>query len=168
VFKHDASRIVQSVVKYGGQKERDEIAGELKGSYRELSQNKYSKVRPFLYVCHFMLTVLQFLVTKLIRFSSSHRPSILLEFQSYVPRMLLHREASAVLADAFELYANAYERAILLRDFYGKEVALFSQATGSDQEKEKVKRGLRGVLEDLSAERRKRVLGAVKENLLSM
>jgi pumilio family protein 6 len=45
VFKHDASRIVQSAVKYGGQKERDEIAAALKGKYKELAQNKYSKVR---------------------------------------------------------------------------------------------------------------------------
>ena len=44
VFKHDASRIVQTIVKYGGQKERDEIALELKGRYKELAQNKYSKV----------------------------------------------------------------------------------------------------------------------------
>jgi pumilio homology domain family member 6 len=44
VFKHDASRIVQTVVKYGGQKERDEIATELKGKFKELAQNKYSKV----------------------------------------------------------------------------------------------------------------------------
>jgi pumilio family protein 6 len=47
VFKHDASRIVQTVVKYGGQKERDEIAKELGGSYKELAQNKYSKVSFF-------------------------------------------------------------------------------------------------------------------------
>lgn len=47
VFKHDASRIVQTVVKWGGQKERDEIAKELGGSYKELAQNKYSKVRIF-------------------------------------------------------------------------------------------------------------------------
>lgn len=45
VFKHDASRIVQTVVKYGGQKERDEVASELKGRYKDLAQNKYSKVR---------------------------------------------------------------------------------------------------------------------------
>lgn len=44
VFKHDASRIVQTVVKYGGQKERDEIAQELKGRFKDLAQNKYSKV----------------------------------------------------------------------------------------------------------------------------
>lgn len=46
VFKHDASRIVQTVVKWGGQKARNEIAEELKGNYRELAQSKYSKVRP--------------------------------------------------------------------------------------------------------------------------
>jgi pumilio homology domain family member 6 len=44
-LRHDASRIVQTVVKYGGQKERDEVAVELKGKYKELAQNKYSKVR---------------------------------------------------------------------------------------------------------------------------
>ena len=33
VFKHDASRIIQTLVKYGGQKERNEIAVELKGKY---------------------------------------------------------------------------------------------------------------------------------------
>ena len=45
VFKHDARRIVQTIVKYGGQKERNEIAVELKGKYKELAQSKYSKVR---------------------------------------------------------------------------------------------------------------------------
>ena len=44
VLKHDASRIVQTVVKYGGKEEREEIAGELKGSYKELAQSRYSKV----------------------------------------------------------------------------------------------------------------------------
>lgn len=44
VFKHDASRIIQSIVKYGGQSERDEIAAELKGKYKVLAQNKYAKV----------------------------------------------------------------------------------------------------------------------------
>ena len=49
-------------------------------------------------------------------------------------RLLLHREASSVLADAFELYANAYERSILLKDLYGKEAQLFTvQASSSWQ-----------------------------------
>ncbi|ESK93677.1 puf family rna-binding protein [Moniliophthora roreri MCA 2997] len=151
VFKHDASRIVQTVVKYGQAAERNTIAEELKGKYRELAQNKYSK----------------FLVTKLIRFCPSHRASILLEFQGHVLKLLLHREATSVLADAFELYANAYERSILLREFYGKETALFT-STSTNREKEKAKKGLIGVLEDADKERRKRALSAVKEALISI
>lgn len=152
VLKHDASRIIQTVVKYGGQKERDQVAMELKGHYKSLAQSKYSK----------------FLVTKLIRLCPAHRASILLEFQSNVLRLLLHREASAVLADSFELYANAYERSILLRDFYGKEVALFSQTQGSEPEKANARKGFPGVLEGLEGERRKRVLAALKENLTTI
>jgi len=111
---------------------------------------------------------LQFLVTKLIRFCPTHRTAILLEFQSHVIRLLLHREASGVLADAFELHANAYERSILLREFYGKEAALFTVTRGSEQDKEAAKQGLNGVLEGADAERRRRILVAVQENLTTM
>ncbi|TFY74574.1 hypothetical protein EWM64_g9439 [Hericium alpestre] len=152
VFKHDASRIVQTVVKWGNQKQRDEVAVELKGKYKELSQNKYSK----------------FLVTKLIRLCPSHRLSILLEFRTHVMRLLLHREASRAIADTYELYANAYERAVLLQDLYGKETTLFSVTAGSDVDKERTRKGLKGILEGVDAERRKRVLGALKENLVTM
>ncbi|TFY80642.1 hypothetical protein EWM64_g3375 [Hericium alpestre] len=152
VFKHDASRIVQTVVKWGNQKQRDEVAVELKGKYKELSQNKYSK----------------FLVTKLIRLCPSHRLSILLEFRTHVMRLLLHREASRAIADTYELYANAYERAVLLQDLYGKETTLFSVTAGSDVDKERTRKGLKGILEGVDAERRKRVLGALKENLVTI
>ena len=82
--------------------------------------------------------------------------------------MLLHREASGVLADAFELYTNAYERSLLLRDFYGKEASLFTVTAGSDEEKERSKKGLRGLMEGLEGDRRKRVLAALKDNLVTM
>lgn len=44
VFKHDASRIIQTIVRWGGPAERNEIATELKGSFKDLSESKYSKV----------------------------------------------------------------------------------------------------------------------------
>ncbi|KIY50223.1 puf family RNA-binding protein [Fistulina hepatica ATCC 64428] len=152
VLKHDASRIVQTVVKYGRAKERDEIAEELRGEFRTLAQNKYSK----------------FLVSKLIRLCASHRASILMEFKGHVVRLLLHREASSVVADAFELYGNAYERSLLVRDFYGKETVLFSATSGSEVDNEKSKKGLSGVLEDADDARRDRILSAVKDNLASI
>jgi pumilio family protein 6 len=73
-----------------------------------------------------------------------------------------------VLADAFELYANAYERTILLKDFYGKETMLFSVTAGSGEDMERAKKGLKGILNGLGVERRKRVLDAVKKNLVKM
>lgn len=104
----------------------------------------------------------------MIRLCPAHRASILQEFHGSILRLLLHREASGVLADAFELYANAYERSLLLRDFYGKEATLVSLTAGSDEEKEKSKKGLKGLLEGADKERRKRVMTAVKDNLITM
>lgn len=43
VFKHDASRIVQTVVKYGDKAQREEIAKELKGTYAEMAQSNYGR-----------------------------------------------------------------------------------------------------------------------------
>ncbi|TDL19020.1 ARM repeat-containing protein [Rickenella mellea] len=152
VLKHDASRIVQTIVKHGSQTERDEIAGELKGHFLSLAQNKYSK----------------FLVTKLIRSCPTHRLAILQEFSSHVMRLVLHREASSVIADAYELYANAHERALLLRDFYGKEVALFTSRTSSgstEKQKDEIRQGFKGVMTGVDPARRKRMLVALKENL---
>lgn len=82
--------------------------------------------------------------------------------------MLLHREASSVLADAFELYTNAYERSLLLRDFYGKEASLFTVTAGSEEEKERSKKGLKGLMEGLEGDRRRRVLASLKDNLVTM
>jgi len=82
--------------------------------------------------------------------------------------MLLHKEASSVLADAFELYINAYERTILLRELYGKEASLFTVTRGSEEDKERAKKGLTGVLEGADTERRRRILGSMKHNLLAM
>lgn len=106
----------------------------------------------------------QFLVTKLIRYCPTHRLAILSEFQGHVLRMLLHRHASRVIADSFELYANAAGRGLLLRDFYGKEVALFESKTTA----EGGAASLQSLLENAEPERRTRILNALKENILLM
>lgn len=83
-------------------------------------------------------------------------------------RLLLHREASTVISEAFELYANAYERSILVRDFYGKETALFANTVNNEEDKDRARKGLKEVLEGVTEERRKRVLNATKENIVTM
>ncbi|KAF5349033.1 hypothetical protein D9758_012725 [Tetrapyrgos nigripes] len=174
VFKHDASRVIQTVVKYGGKEDREEVARELEGCWKDLACSRYSK----------------FLVTKLLRLlpSSPLRHSIYLSLSQHgVIKLLLHREASSVLADAFEMYANAYEKGILVREFYGKEVNLFDTTSSglnsllksgksskkgsaemsavSEEERTKVTKGLAGILEGADVEKKKRVLKALKENL---
>jgi pumilio family protein 6 len=53
------------------------------------------------------------------------------------------------------------DKARLLREFYGKEVTLFEPDKG-------MRSGLHGVLEGLDEERKKRILGALKENIQKM
>lgn len=44
ILKHDASRMVQTVLKYRRAKERNEVTVELKGKFKALVQSKYSNV----------------------------------------------------------------------------------------------------------------------------
>ena len=134
------------LVKYGTQSIRDEIATELRGSYLTLIQTRYSS----------------HLVLKLIRHSAPrNRTQILSEFHGHVMKLLLHREASQILSDAFEMHASPAERNLLIRDFYGREVQLFDSARCEAG-------GLQGVLEGADEGRRGRVVGALKESLLRM
>jgi pumilio family protein 6 len=95
----------------------------------------------------------------------SHRLSIIAEFCSHVVRLLLHREASQVIADIYDLYANASERAILLRNFYGREAALLPlPAKGEDATKGWCG-SLPAILQGATEDQRRRILASLKENL---
>lgn len=105
-----------------------------------------------------------------ILYSPTHRTSIISEFYNHVLRLLLHREASSIVADAFELYASAAERERLVMDFYGKEVQLFEAKAipGTTPAALDAKRGLAKVMEHADVERKKRILLALKDNLINM
>lgn len=88
------------------------------------------------------------------------------EFRSHVIRLLLHRDASQIIADIYDLHANATERAILLCDFYGREAALFP-LPGKDTPKDG-RGGLPATLQGATEEQRKRILTSLRENLALM
>ncbi|KAF8265298.1 armadillo-type protein [Lactarius quietus] len=157
VFKHDASRIVQTIVKWGNQRQRDEVASELKGRFKELVEDKYSKVSP--------MKPAVFLVLRLARHCPSHRLPMIMEFRSHVPRLLMHREATQIIADIYEVHSNSAERAILLRDFYGREAALLPLTVSSEDATKDVRGGLPVVLQGASEEQRRRILASLRENL---
>lgn len=62
----------------------------------------------------------------------------------------------------------------MLRNFYGKEVGLFESGfdklAPTEEQKDEIKQGLKGVLAKAGTDtgRKKRILDAVKENLLTM
>jgi pumilio family protein 6 len=90
---------------------------------------------------------------------------MIMEFRSHVPRLLLHREASQVIADIYELHSNSAGRAILLRDFYGREAALLPLTLSSEDTTKDVRGGLPVVLQGASEDQRRRILTSLRENL---
>ncbi|KAK6495302.1 pumilio domain member 6 [Arthrobotrys musiformis] len=110
VFKHDASRVIQTAVKYGSSERRQEIAKELKGEYVQLAESAYGK----------------YLVVKLMHYGNTKtREMIIGEFYGHVRKMAKHKEACYVIDDAFREYATPKQKASIIREFYGVEYAIF-------------------------------------------
>ena len=116
VFKHDSVRVIQTAIKYGNLDQRKMIAKELKGDYRALAESRYAK----------------FLIGKLlIQGDEEVRDMVVPEFYGHVRRMLKHPEASWILDDVYRGIATPMQKAIMLREWYGAEYALFkSEASG--------------------------------------
>lgn len=110
VFKHDSVRVIQTALKYANVDQRKMIAKELKGEYRGLAESKYAK----------------FLVGKLLVHGDAEiRDLILPEFYGHVRRMMKHPEGSWILDDIYRGIATPQQKAILLREWYGAEFAIF-------------------------------------------
>ncbi|KAJ3087344.1 hypothetical protein HK102_011301 [Quaeritorhiza haematococci] len=109
IFKHDASRIIQTCLKYGNASQRDIIATELKGRYVELAKNHYGR----------------FIVSKLLNLCPNHRNDVIKSFYGKVRKLIRHSDAAMVVEEAYSQYANAEQRSALLEEFYGPEFALF-------------------------------------------
>lgn len=90
------------------------------------------------------------------------------EFRSHVIRLLLHREASQIIADIYDLHANATERAILICDFYGREAALLPLPGKGEDSSKDGRGGLPATLKGATEEQRKRILTSLRENLALM
>lgn len=120
VLKHDAVRAVQTAIKYSTPAQRKQIAKELQGAYVQLAESRYAK----------------FLVGKLLVHDDSEiRDLIIPEFYGKVRKLINHPEASWILDDIYRTVATKKQKAILLREWYGTEFAIFRQestAKGSE------------------------------------
>ncbi|KAL9120215.1 MAG: hypothetical protein Q9187_003229 [Circinaria calcarea] len=110
VLKHDSVRVVQTALKYANRDQRKMIATELKGEYRGLAESKYAK----------------FLIGKLLVHGDQEiRDMIIPELYGHVRRMIKHPEASWILDDIYRGAATPTQKALLLREWYGAEYAIF-------------------------------------------
>jgi pumilio family protein 6 len=110
VFKHDSVRVVQCAVKYANRTQKQQIATELKGSFKELAESKYGK----------------FLLAKLIIEGDGETRAIIIpEFYGSIKRLINHPEASWILDDVYRTVATKQQRARMLRELYGPEFAVF-------------------------------------------
>ena len=115
VLKHDSVRVIQTALKYANPDQKKMIAKELKGEYRGLSESKYAK----------------FLIGKvLVHGDEEIRDMIVPELYGHVRRLIKHPEASWILDDIYRGAATPTQKALLLREWYGAEYAIFKLSDG--------------------------------------
>lgn len=110
VLKHDASRIVQTLVKYSLKEHRDTIVTALKGNYYALATLSYGK----------------YLLVKLLHYGLKElRALILDELHGKLRKLMRHREGAYVVEDLYTLYALQVQKRQMIREFWGSSYALF-------------------------------------------
>lgn len=113
VFRHDASRVVQTVFKYADKALRHEITISLKGNYVDLAKSAYGK----------------YLLVKMMHYGNPQvRASIIDEMHGSFRRLMGHKEGAYVIEDIFRDYSTSKQRRQIMREFYGSEFALFKDA----------------------------------------
>ncbi|OLN95954.1 Pumilio homology domain family member 6 [Colletotrichum chlorophyti] len=113
VLKHDATRAVQTAIKYSTAAQRKQIARELQGTYAQLAESRYAK----------------FLIAKLVvQADTEIKDLIIPEFYGKVRKLINHSEASWILDDIYRQIATKEQKAILLREWYGPEFALLERS----------------------------------------
>ncbi|SMN19532.1 similar to Saccharomyces cerevisiae YDR496C PUF6 Pumilio-homology domain protein that binds the 3' UTR of ASH1 mRNA and represses its translation [Maudiozyma saulgeensis] len=110
ILKHDASRIVQTLIKYSSKERREEIINALKGKYYVLATSSYGK----------------YLLVKLLHYGTKNsRQVIINELHGNLRKLMRHREGAYVVEDLYVLYATSEQRNQMIREFWGSEYAVF-------------------------------------------
>lgn len=110
VMKHDASRVVQTLVKYSSKERRELIVLSMKGNYYQLATSSYGK----------------YLLIKLLHYGSKEsRTLIVNELHGKLRKLMRHKEGAYVVEDLFVLYSSAEQKQQMIREFWGAEYAVF-------------------------------------------
>ncbi|CAH6720452.1 pumilio homology domain family member 6 [[Candida] jaroonii] len=117
VMKHDASRVVQTLVKYASKERREIIVKSLKGNFYQLATSSYGK----------------YLLIKLLHYGSKESRALIVdELHGKLRKLMRHREGAYVVEDLFVLYSTGEQRQQMIREFWGAEYAVFKES-GKDK-----------------------------------
>lgn len=146
VFKHDSVRVIQCAIKYAKPEQLKKIVKELQYDMRELAESKYGK----------------FLVAKMImQGDREDKDTIIPQFYGHVRRLINHPEAAWIVDDIYRQVATPPQKAMMLREWYGAEYALFAKQR-PNASTEGVTADLKKILEE-SPEKRKPNLAYLRE-----
>lgn len=110
VLKHDASRVVQTLVKYSPRDRREQIVDALRGKFYLLATSAYGK----------------YLLVKLLHYGTKNsRQLIIDELHGNLRKLMRHREGAYVVEDLYVLYATNEQKQQMIREFWGSEYAAF-------------------------------------------
>ncbi|PRP75277.1 hypothetical protein PROFUN_00628 [Planoprotostelium fungivorum] len=113
VEKHDASRVVQTCIKYGTESQREEIFLELKPRLVEFCKSQFG----------------HFLVAKLLKYIPKQRSTIINMFKGSFKILLKHKAAYGVVESMYCQYATNKQKKEMMYEFFGSQVAI--QNTGA-------------------------------------
>ncbi|KAG7194878.1 pumilio domain member 6 [Scheffersomyces spartinae] len=113
VMKHDASRVVQTLVKFSSKERREAITNSMKGQFYVLATSSYGK----------------YLLIKLLHYGSKDSKALILnELHGKLRKLMRHREGAHVVEDLYVLYSTADQRQQMIREFWGAEYAVFKDS----------------------------------------
>ena len=113
VMKHDASRVVQTLVKYASKERRDVIVKSLEGNYYQLATSSYGK----------------YLLVKLLHYGSKEsRALIVNELHGKLRKLMRHKEGAYVVEDLYVLYSTNEQKQQMIREYWGSEYAVLGDS----------------------------------------
>ncbi|OQR85189.1 hypothetical protein THRCLA_10755 [Thraustotheca clavata] len=145
--KHDASRVIQSLLKFGTPKQRSGTVKELQPYILELSKMQYG----------------YFLVQKMLKYGSlEDRALIVKEMTGQIVKLATHNVAANILEAAHE-FLQPRQLSNFRLEFYGKEYALFK----GELEAKGTKKNLAAIIEQ-SPSKKEEILAHVADILNKM
>lgn len=146
VFKHDSVRVIQCAVKYARPEQLKGIVKELQNDVRDLVESRYGK----------------FLVAKMVvQGDREDKDTMIPQFYGQIKRLINHPEASWIMDDIYRQVATSHQKAMMLREWYGTEFALFGKQR-PNASADQANADLRKILEE-SPEKRKPILSYLKQ-----